>query len=297
MTYPHQLRSPRRLPGKPDNETPRLPSRASGAAHIVQAANAGDCNCGHSPIAFLRCLSKLRPPYQTESQGDRDMGNSEVQLRSRSEATAGAHRHLLARASVAVVLAAALGPAQARTIVDEWAEVKAPSAPELKSVKADPKDTALLVLDIVRQNCTPRPRCMASVPKIQGLVEKARQAGAPVVYALVSGQAVTDVLPEVAPRAGEPSVASGPDKFMNTDLDKILKDKGIKNVIVTGTAAEGAVLNTAAGAALRGYKVIVPVDGMSSTTPYAEQYTAWHLTNAPRIGAQGTLTRIDLVGF
>lgn len=225
------------------------------------------------------------------------MRKSEVQSLIGAEPTAGAGRRLLARASVAVVLAAALVSAQANTIVDDWAEVKAPPAPELKPVKADPKDTALLVLDIVRQNCTPRPRCMASVPKVQGLVEKARLAGVPVVYALVSGQAVTDVLPEVAPRAGEPSVASGPDKFMNTDLDKILKDKGIRTVIVTGTAAEGAVLNTAAGAALRGYKVIVPVDGMSSTTPYAEQYTAWHLTNSPRVGAQGTLTRIDMIAF
>ncbi len=210
---------------------------------------------------------------------------------------AGARARRLATVAAAFVLAASVAPAQAKTIVDEWAEIKAPPAPELKPVKADASDTALLVLDIVRQNCSPRPRCVASVPKIQGLVEKARQAGAPVVYAIVSGQAVTDVLPEVAPRAGEPVVAAGPDKFMNTDLDKILKDKGVKTVIVTGTAAEGAVLNTAAGAALRGYKVILPVDGMSSTNPYAEQYTAWHLTNAPRIGAQGTLTRIDLVGF
>jgi len=225
------------------------------------------------------------------------MDKLEVQSRSNAQASAGARRSLLAKASAAVVLAAALVSAQARTIVDDWAEVKAPPAPELKPVKADPKDTALLVLDILRQNCTPRPRCVASVPKIQGLVERARLAGVPVIYTVVSGQAVTDVLPEVAPRAGEPSVASGPDKFMNTDLDKILKDKGIKTVIVTGTAAEGAVLNTAAGAALRGYKVIVPVDGMSSTTPYAEQYTAWHLTNSPRVGAQGTLTRIDMIAF
>jgi hypothetical protein len=43
--------------------------------------------------------------------------------------------------------------------------------------------------------------------------------------------------------------------------------------------------------------VIVPVDGVSSSTAYAEQYTAWHLANAPRIGPQVTLTRSDLVSF
>jgi len=47
-------------------------------------------------------------------------------------------------------------------------------------------------------------------------------------------------------------------------LEKILNDKGIKTVVVAGTAAQGAVLNTASQAALRGLRVIVPVDGMSA---------------------------------
>ena len=209
----------------------------------------------------------------------------------------GAAWRRLVRASLAIGLAAVLLPAKAQTIVDEWAAIKAPPPPELKTVKVDPKESALLLLDFVKQNCSPRPRCVASLPKMQGLLEKARQAGMPVVYSIVTGQAPTDVLPEVAPRAGDAFVASGPDKFMNTDLDKILKEKGVKTVIVAGTAAEGAVLNTAAAAALRGYKVIVPVDGASSVNPYSEQYTAWHLGNSPVVSRQVTLTRIDLVGF
>ena len=71
----------------------------------------------------------------------------------------------------------------------------------------------------------------------------------------------------------------------------------IQTVIVVGTAAHGAVLYTASEAALRGFKVIVPVDGISADIPYAEQYVAWHMLNAPRIGAQSTLTKIDLIGF
>jgi len=47
-------------------------------------------------------------------------------------------------------------------------------------------------------------------------------------------------------------------------LEKILNDKGIKTVVVAGTAAQGAVLNTASQATLRGLRVIVPVDGMSA---------------------------------
>ena len=84
---------------------------------------------------------------------------------------------------------------------------------------------------------------------------------------------------------------------MGTDLQKILADKGIKRVVVVGTAAHGAVLHTASGAALRGLDVVVPVDGMSAAEVYPEQYTAWHLANAPVVGQRVTLTRIDMVRY
>lgn len=209
------------------------------------------------------------------------------------DAPRGRRQARLAAALLALLLPLA---APAKNIVEEWAEVKAPAAPELKSVKLDPKETAVLVLDLVKQLCPPRPRCVAALPQVQALLERARQAGVPVVYTL-AGQPLSDVVPEVAPRGGEPSVSSGPDKFMNTELDKILRDKGVKTLVVMGTAAEGAVLNTAAGAALRGFKVIVPVDLLASVNPYAEQYTVWHLANSPRVGPQVTLSRSDLIGF
>jgi nicotinamidase-related amidase len=118
----------------------------------------------------------------------------------------------------------------------------------------------------------------------------------PIIYSLGRGTAA-DIYSEVAPQVGEPLVTSpGPDKFWGTDLEKILKEKGVTTVIVVGTRAIGAVLYTASGAALRGLKVIVPVDGMSDEA-YSEQYTAWHLLNAPRIGAQVTLTRIDMIQY
>jgi len=186
--------------------------------------------------------------------------------------------------------------AQGQTIVDDWTSIKVPPAPELKPVKVDTGSTALIVLDIVKQICSPRPRCVASLPRIQKVLGQARDKGMLVVYTL-AGQPLADVLPEVTPRAEEPSVSSGPDKFLNTSLEQILKDKGIKTVIVVGTSAEGAVLNTGAAAALRGIKVVVPVDGMSAINPFSELYTAFHLANAPRIGTQVTLTKFDLLGF
>ena len=71
------------------------------------------------------------------------------------------------------------------------------------------------------------------------------------VYSLISKTTNADVIKDVAPAAGEPSVLSGPDKFLNTDLEKILKEKGITTVIAVGTSSNGAVLYTASGAAFR----------------------------------------------
>lgn len=193
---------------------------------------------------------------------------------------------------------AAASTAFAQTIVDEWASVKAPPAPELKPVILEPKTTALLLLDFVKQNCGPRPRCIASLPKVQKLVSGSRAKGVLVIYS-VAGQITTaDILPEVAPTGTEPVVRSGANKFLGTDLDKVLKDKGINTVIVVGTAAHGAVLHTAAAAALNGLKVVVAVDGVSSSETYSEQYTTWHLANAPGgIGPNVTLTKIDMIKF
>jgi len=118
-----------------------------------------------------------------------------------------------------------------------------------------------------------------------------------VVYSLTCSASASDVIKDVAPVDGEPVVKSGVDKFFGTDLEKILREEGIKTVILVGTSAHGAVLHTATGAALRGLQVIVAVDGVSAGKPYAEQCTAWHLVNAPGSRRQVTLTRTDLIQF
>jgi nicotinamidase-related amidase len=198
---------------------------------------------------------------------------------------------------VGFILSIGVVRASAQTIIDEWNTVKAPKAPELKSVTVDPKTTALLVLDIVKQGCNVkrRPRCVASVPKIQGLLKQARARGMTVIYSITPSSTVADILKEVKPQDGEPIVQSSVDKFFGTDLDKVLKEKGIKSVIVVGTAAHGAVLCTGSGAALRGLSVILPVDGMSADDTYIEQYVAYHMTKAPGVGRQVTLTKIDMI--
>ncbi len=186
---------------------------------------------------------------------------------------------------------------QTKTIVDEWATVQAPKPPELKPVTLDPKTMALLVLDIVKQTCNTerRPRCLDSVPKIQILLKQARAKGVPVIHSITTAATPADIIKDVAPLEGEPIVKAPADKFFKTDLEKILSEKGIKAVVVVGTAAQGAVLNTGSQAAFRGLQVIVPVDGMSAENTYFEQYTAYHMANAPGVGQQVTLTKIDMI--
>jgi nicotinamidase-related amidase len=189
-------------------------------------------------------------------------------------------------------------PASAASVIDEWMSVKAPPPPEVKPVTIDAKTTALLLLDFVNPNCTRRPRCMASIPAMKKLLTEARAKGLPVVYSLAGKATTADILKDIAPVAGEPSVRSSVNKFAGTDLEKILKDKGIRSVIVTGTAAHGAVLYTGSAAALMGMNVIVPVDGMSSEDLFYEQATAWLLAKGTGgIGPKVTLTKSDMIKF
>ena len=113
------------------------------------------------------------------------------------------------------------------------------------------------------------------------------------IYSIIANSTMADVMPDVAPLGDEPSVLSGPDKFLNTDLAKILKDKGIQTVIVTGTASNGAVLFTGARAAFRGMNVIVPVDRMSAVEPYADFSSAkWGFRKPLASTAYPRITRI-----
>jgi nicotinamidase-related amidase len=207
-------------------------------------------------------------------------------------------RHLLPLAALAAVLVYA-APAPAQTIIDEWASVKALPPPALKPVTVDPKTTALLVLDMVNQFCNPQryTRCPGMIPTVKKLLTEARAKGALVVYTSIPQTAKTDVVTDLAMSGNEPFVQSWLDKFLNSDLEKTLKDKGITTIIITGLAYNGAVLYTTDEAALKGFSVVVPVDAVTAITTYAEQFSVWQLGNAPIISTKITLTKSDMIKF
>lgn len=209
----------------------------------------------------------------------------------------------LACAAVVLGAAALIGaPAQAGDVIAEWSAVKPPPVPELKPVKLDGKTTALLILDLQKPSCTMqrRVRCVDTIPKVKKLMDAARAAGAMVFYTFAGAGHPDEIAdPGLAPRDGEWVAQRGPDKFLGSDLEKRLKDKAIKTVIITGSSAQGVVIGTGSGAAQRGYKVVVPVDGMSSDDTYMEQYAAFHMSKGgPAVVIdQVTLTRADMISF
>jgi nicotinamidase-related amidase len=206
-------------------------------------------------------------------------------------------------AAVAAAACAAGLPARAGDIVADWASVKAPPAPELKPVTVDPKTTALLLLDFMKNNCGMRPRCLASVPNVKKILDAARAHNMVVAYNL-TGQnpKIEDMVDaSLAPRAGEHLIKNGrgANKWYNSDLEQALKARGITTVIITGTSAQGAVAGTTQGATERGFTAIVPVDGMSSEDAFNEQYAAWHLYKGGPVALvqHVTVTRGDLIKY
>ena len=110
---------------------------------------------------------------------------------------------------------------------------------------------------------------------------------------------IGDTVPALAPKGDEPVVTAFVDKFelagKDTGLEKILKDKGITTLIPVGVASHNGVLFTSVLAALRGFNVVVPVDGMAGNNAYEDQATDYILTSS--IVYKVTLTSIDMIKF
>jgi len=182
---------------------------------------------------------------------------------------------------------------------------QAPALPAPVAVALDAKTTALVVLDIINPTCSTRPACNDSIPAIQALIKKARDASVPVVY--TNTAATNAIVPQVAPAAGDVTVVpTNADKFNNPDFDATFKAKKVTMLLLVGTRANGAVLYTAFEANVRGYTVVVAVDGISGSIPFETTLAEWQMLNQPGFTnadnkplAKGmvTLSTTDLVTF
>jgi hypothetical protein len=180
-----------------------------------------------------------------------------------------------------------------------------PSIPEPVPVAVDRATTALLVLDIITPICPPRPACVEALPTIRALLNRAREAGLFVVHSDVSVFAPNSApLPEVAPLPGEPTVASLVNKFANTNLDDLLRQRGITTLIMVGLSANGAVMYTAYDANALGYTVVVAEDAIPAEEPFGIFLARYQLLHQPGLDNPQneplreravTLSRSDLI--
>jgi nicotinamidase-related amidase len=201
------------------------------------------------------------------------------------------------------VIAALLGSPSVADVISEWSTAVAPPPPELKEVTVEPATTALLLLDIMKAGCTARPRCVAAMPIIKRMHDEARAHDMVVWYSLVgsNGKATPDDVMDAAikPRDGEWYRQGGPDKFLGSTLEPVLKQAGIKTVIVCGNSFQGATVGTSQEAVQRGFKVIVPVDCSAGEDVFHEQYAAFQLAKGGPAGITSnvTLTRSTMIRF
>jgi nicotinamidase-related amidase len=155
----------------------------------------------------------------------------------------------------------------------------------------DPTTTAVMVVDVQNDFCDPQefPAAESMIPRLRALLSEMRGAGYPVVYTRAVHSEHTDSAvwrsrystrphrsqtcregtlgaefhPEIAPEPGDAVVTKHRyNAFLRTNLELILRSKGIESIVFTGIATNVCVSTTAREAFCRDYWTTLVSDCM-----------------------------------
>lgn len=117
---------------------------------------------------------------------------------------------------------------------------------------------------------------------LRGPPDKRIGACGPMGRILVRGEPGHEIIPELAPITGEPVIDKpGKGAFYQTDLDLMLRNRGIETLLVAGVTTEVCVHTTVREANDRGYRCLVLSDACASYFP------EFHAVGLAMIAAQG----------
>lgn len=138
-------------------------------------------------------------------------------------------------------------------------------------------NTALVVIDVQNGVVAAAHERDAVVGTIARLVDKARAAGAPVVWVqqadeeLPAGSDEWRIVPELSPDAAEPVISKAfGDSFEDTELEPVLAGLGVGRLLVAGAQTDQCVRSTLHGALVRGYDTVLVSDAHTT-----EDNTTW----------------------
>lgn len=178
-----------------------------------------------------------------------------------------------------------------------------PNLPQPRPLTLDSKTTAILVLDLNARCDDPKQVCSKITAPLGDFLEKARAARVAIIYtvsAAARGKPLGELAIPLKRKEGEPIIyPDGFDKFVGGELQKLLKEKGAKTLVVTGSSTNAAVLYTATTAArMYRYKVVIPMDGVNANTHYEHEYSLHQFTVLPsNANKQFQFTNLSMITF